>query len=179
MEFSEFINDLKNVRGNRHHKINNSYGVYDYYKYYRKNKPKDKEFTLTENEYYTIIRRMNSLLGEALVNGEEAWFPCKMGRLEIRRYKIEPRLSNEGKLIYKAPIDWDATLKLWYEDKEAMKNKILIKIESKDSFRVMYNKVKATYSNKSVFMFNLNRDLKKKISQAAKEGRIDGFTFKK
>ena len=177
-DFNQFISELKNVTGNRHHKISGSYGVYDYYKEYRKNKPKDKEFILTEKQYYYIIRRMNSLLGEALSEGTELQLPCRMGKLELRRYRLEPKIV-DGKLVYKAPIDWDATLKLWYEDAESLKNKTLVKIDSRNNFRVMYNKGKANYDNKSVFLFTLNRSLKKKVSQSAKDGKIDGFTTKR
>ena len=58
----EFISNIKNVTGNRKHKINNSYGVYDAYKYYRKNKPKDSKYILSESEYFNIIRSVNKQL---------------------------------------------------------------------------------------------------------------------
>lgn len=178
MSLNDFMNKVKKVSGNRTHKIKNSYGVYDYYKAYRKNKPKDKEFILTEKEYYNILRRMNDLLVDSISEGVEVNLPCRMGKIEIRRYKIEPRIDKEGNLIYKAPIDWDATLKLWYEDKEAKKDKTLIKIESSSNFRIFYNKMKATFNNKSVYLFNINRNLKKKVSDAIKREEIDGFTYK-
>ena len=179
MEYSEFINNLKGVSESRHHKISNSYGVYDGFKFYRRNKPKDKKFMLTESQYFSIIRDMNNLLAEALSNGSDINLPERMGRIELRKYKLEPKIGEDGKLIYKAPIDWDATLKLWYEDKEAMDNKTLIKIETNESFRVLYNKSKALFTNKSFYMLHINRELKKKISKAANEGKIDAFTFKK
>jgi len=40
--YEAFRDSIKNVTGERHHKITNSYGVYDMYKFYRKNKPSDK-----------------------------------------------------------------------------------------------------------------------------------------
>lgn len=178
MEYNEFINDLKGVNESRHHKINNSYGVYDGFKYYRKKRPKDKKFTLVESQYFSIIRDINNLLSEALIKGEDINLPERMGKIEIRKYKLEPKIGEDGKLVYKAPIDWDATLKLWYEDEESRNDKTLVKIISNESFRVIYNKSRAIYNNKSFYTLHINRELKKKISQAAKEGKIDAFTFK-
>jgi hypothetical protein len=44
-----FIDDIKKIKEKRNHKIKNSYGVYDAYKYYRKNKPKDKKYILKDS----------------------------------------------------------------------------------------------------------------------------------
>lgn len=178
MEYSEFLKDLKKVTGERVHKISNSYGVYDAFKFFRKNKPKHKKFILSESQYFAIIREINNKLSDALANGEDINLPERMGKIELRKYNLEPKLSEDGKLIYKAPIDWDATLKLWYEDSEAMKDKTLIKIESKENYRVIYNKSKALYINKAFYSLHINRELKKKIFKAANEGTIDAFTFK-
>lgn len=178
MKYSEFIKDLKKVSSNRVHKIVNSYGVYDAYKFYRKHKPKHKKFVLTESQYFAIIRETNNMLADFLANGEDINLPERMGRIELRKYNLEPKISEDGRLVYKAPIDWDSTLKLWYDDEEAKANKTLIKIESKENYRVIYNKSKALYTNKSFYMLHINRELKKKIFQAASSGTIDAFTFK-
>lgn len=179
MEYNDFLKEVKGVSETRNHKIKNSFGVYDGYKYYRKNKPKDKKFILTESEYFAITREINNALAEALSSGEEINLPERMGKIELRKYNIEPKLDSTGQLVYKAPIDWDLTLKLWYEDDEAMKDKTLIKIETKENYRVIYNKNKAVYNNKSFYMLHINRELKKKIFQAASKGKLDAFTFKK
>ena len=73
------------------------------------------------------------------------------------------------------PIDWDRTLKLWYEDKEAFKNKTLIKVEEKEIYKVYYNRNIAEYKNKSFYQFNINKDLKRKLKQTIKEGSLDAF----
>lgn len=179
MSYSEFIKNLKGVSENRTHKITNSYGIYDGFKFYRKNKPKLKKFVLTESQYFAITRDINDILADAFSKGDDINFPERMGKIELRKYSIEPRLDDEGKLIYKAPINWDATLKLWYEDEEERNKKTLIKIESKENYRVVYNKHKAIFNNKSFYYFHVNRELKKKIFIAANEGTLDAFTFKK
>jgi asparagine N-glycosylation enzyme membrane subunit Stt3 len=68
-------------------------------------------------------------------------------------------------------------LKLWYESEEDRNNKTLVKVEAKESFRVIYNKHKANYNNKAFYTFHLTRSIKKKISQAAKNKRLDAYTL--
>lgn len=174
----EFRRNILNVNGNRHHKVNNSYGVYDAYKYYRKHKPKDREYILSESQYFAIIRQINNLLADELVQGNEVSFKAHMGNLELRKIEISPKIVN-GSLVFHAPIDWDKTIKLWYEDEESFRNKTLIKVEEREIFKIYYNKSKANYENKSFYEFSVNRELKKRIAGKIKEGRIDAFLLKK
>ena len=46
----EFKRRIKKVNQPREYKVRNSLGVYDGYKYYRKNKPDSKEYVLTESQ---------------------------------------------------------------------------------------------------------------------------------
>ena len=57
----EFRRQVLKVDGPRVHKVNNSYGVYDAYKYIRKNKWFDIGQPVTEHQFYSIIRRMNTV----------------------------------------------------------------------------------------------------------------------
>lgn len=173
-DFLEFINSVKKVNKIRVHKVKNSYGVYDGYKYYRKTKPKEHKYILTESQYFSIIRKVNELLGERLVSGEDIVLPCRLGRLEVRKY--ETRITIDGKKIKtNLPIDWNRTLKLWYEDEESYKNKTLVKVEEKEIYKIYYNRNVADFTNKSFYQFDINRELKKKLKQNIKEGKIDAF----
>ena len=58
----EFKRRVRKLTEHREHKIRNSLGVYDAYKYYRKNKPKDKQYVLSESQYFSIIRQINNFL---------------------------------------------------------------------------------------------------------------------
>lgn len=173
-DYKEFISNVQKITSTRKHKVNNSYGVYDGYKYYRKNKPKESKYILNESKYFSIIRKINKLLAENLSNGEDVILPNKLGKLELRKYNPSIKLIN-NKVVTNLPIDWNKTLKLWYEDKEAFKNKTLIKMEEKEVFKIYYNKYLATYSNKSFYQFNPNRELKNKLKHNIKEGKIDAF----
>lgn len=170
----EFLKSVKRVNESRTHKVKNSYGVYDGFKFYRKNRPKEHKYVLTESQYFSIIRKVNELLGESLINGEDITLPCRLGRLELRKYNT--RITIDGKKIKtNLPIDWDRTLKLWYEDEESYKNKTLIKVEEKEIFKIYYNRNIAEYKNKSFYEFNVNRNIKRKLKCNIEDGKIDAF----
>lgn len=158
----------------RQHKINNSLGVYDAYKWIRKNKWLDIGRPITEHEFYTIIRQVNNLLAENFLKGRDIVLPHRLGTIELRKYETKMSFNND-KLHTNLPIDWDRTLKLWAEDEEAYKEKMLVKVEEKEIFKVFYNKGKANYNNKSFYEFEVNRDLKRRLKQRIKDGLIDAF----
>lgn len=174
MNFDEFKSSIRKITGPRNHKIKNSYGVYDAYKYIRKNNWFNIGKPVSEKEFYKIIRTVNRIITEKLISSGEVQLPNKMGSLEI--LKSHPRISIEnGKLIMTNPIDWDATLKLWYEDPEAKDRKQLVRIENDDIFRVHYNKTKATYNNRSYYDFRPMRDFKRTLTKLARKGNLQGF----
>lgn len=174
ISYEEFRGLVNKVKGSRHHKIKNSYGVYDGYKFYRKTKPKESKYILTESQYFSIIRKVNKLLADLLSKGDDVTLPCRLGKLEIRKYKANIVLEG-NKIKTNLPIDWDRTLKLWYEDEESYKNKILIKVEEKEIFKIYYNRNVANFTNKSFYTFHLNRNIKKELKQNIKEGIVDSF----
>ena len=176
MESLEFKSNIQKLHDSRKHKVTNSLGVYDAYKWIRKDKWKEIGQPLTEHEFYSIIRGVNKLLAENLINGEDITLPCRMGRLELRKY--EPKFKfKDNKLITNLPIDWNRTLKLWYEDEESHKKKTLVKMEEKELFKIYYNKSIANYNNKTFYQFNVNTELKKKLKSNIKEGNVDAFTY--
>lgn len=170
---SDFKKRIKKVDKSRKHKIRNSLGVYDGYKYYRKNKPDDKRYILNESQYFSIIRMMNNHIAEELSNGNDVKLPCRMGTIELRKFSRELKIDKKGNYYINMPIDWDKTLNLWYEDEEAMKNKILIRIDSQEMFRLYYNKNGANYANKSYYEFSFNKELRSNLSRNLKNGTID------
>jgi len=96
---------------------------------------------------------------------------------EIRKYNA--KIVIDGKKIRtNLPIDWDRTLKLWYEDKESYKNKTLIKVEEKEIYKIYYNRNIADFTNKTFYQFDINRELKRKLKQNIKDGKIDAFLLK-
>lgn len=178
MNYQEFRNEIQKANDKRIHKVTGSLGVYDAYKWIRKNKWLDIERPLKEGEFYRIIRRINQYLAEELSNGHEIHLPHRLGVLELRKRPTRVEIIN-NKLVTTLPINWDATLKLWYEDEEAYQNKTLVRLESEEVFKVYYNKTSANYINKSFYIFRPNRELQRNISKHAKEGTLDAFLFQK
>lgn len=172
MSLQDFINKAKKVSGPRKHKVRNSLGVYDAYKFYRKNKPKEKKFILTESEYFAIIRQINESLCDEIIKGKDIKLPHRMGRLEVRKFssKIE---FKDGQVRTNLPIDWDKTLKLWYEDWEARENKTLVRYETNQIFTIYYNRGFANYENKTFYKFNVNKALNKRLKDQIRFNRLD------
>ena len=170
----EFRRKVLKVDGPRKHKVRNSWGIYDAYKYTRKNKWFDIGQPVTEHQFYSIIRKINNYLADLLLQGHDIELPCRMGTIEVRKYDASISIK-DGKVRSNLPIDWDRTLKLWSEDEEAYKERTLIKMEEKEIFKVYYNRIKADYKNKSLYEFAVNRDLKRRLKQRIKSGNFDAF----
>lgn len=172
----KFIRDIKKATCKRKTTINNSYGVRDYYKYYRQLIGDNKDLFITELQYFKILRYFNRLLAQQLINSSSIVFPYMMGEIELR--KVNSNVSfKDGKLKTNLSINWGETLKLWSRDQEAYTNKILVRNTNKEIFRIIYNKSNAQYINKSYYKFIVNRQLKHQISENIKEGKIDAYTF--
>lgn len=171
---SDFRKRVLRLTDTKIHKVRNSYGVYDGFKYYRTHRPNEHKYVLTESQYFSIIRKVNDLLRESLIDGEDITFPHRLGRLEVRKYATKVSLK-DGKLKTNLPIDWDKTLKLWAEDEESYKNKTLIRAEEKEVYKIFYNRVVADFTNKSFYQFNANRELKRQLKQTIKEGKLEAF----
>ena len=174
METDEFRKMVLKVDGPRKHKVNNSWGVYNSYKWIRKHKWFNLPRPVTEHEFYTIIRQVNNMLADNILNGEDIVFPHRMGRLELRKKEAYIGFK-DGKLVTNLPIDWDKTLKLWSEDENAYKERLLIKMEEKDIFKVFYSKRNALYENKSFYSLEVNRDIKRGLKSRIKNRLVDAF----
>lgn len=178
MTYEEFKSKVQHLSESRKHKATNSIGVYSAYKWIRKNRWLNIGRCLTEHEFYSIIRKVNNYLADSFLQGNDIKLPHRMGRIELRKYDV--RVSFDGeKVKTNLPIDWDKTLKLWYEDEEAYKEKTLVKVEEKEIFKVYYNKQLAKYNNQVFYEFKVNRELKKALKKNIKEGRIDAFLLNK
>lgn len=178
MTYNDFINNIKGVKSSRKHRVSNSYGSKDAYKYYRSIRPKDSKYVLTDSEYLKIIRTINNYLRDNLINGKDVILPEQMGMLEIRKRKHSVRLVN-GKIKTNLPVNWDATLKLWYENPECKNRKQLVRQEDTSIFRMHYNKNRAIYNNKSFYDFYTNRDIKLGLKKNIKLNKIDAFSYGK
>ena len=165
----DFKTSIKKSNAKKEHKITASLGMREAFRYYTK-----KSKSLSEKDFRRVIRYINSVLQESLASGEDINLPCRMGRLELRKFKTSVSFK-DGKMITNLPIDWDETLNLWYEDKESFKEKRKVRMEVPEVFRVYYKKSTANYNNKSFFTFKANRDLKQKLKTNIINKKVDAF----
>ena len=172
MNYTEFTSKILKRYQKKKKKVRNSWGVYDAYKHIRKNNWYNIGRPLKEKEFYAIIRDVNNILASYITKGKPITFPEKMGILELRKRQKGASLV-DGKLKITYPIDWDSTLKLWYADEEAKKNKTLLRFTEGDVYNVKYCKRLATYENKSFYEFALNRFVKRELKDRIKKGLTD------
>lgn len=159
---------------NRNFKVSNSWGTYSAYKLMRKNKWYNIGRPLKEHEFYAIVRGVNDLLAEEIANGNSVTFPERMGKLELRKHKRGVSIVN-GKMKVTYPIDWGETMKLWFEDEEAKKNKTLLRRENNHVYHIRYCKYDANYENKIFYEFSLNRFIKLALKDSINQGKIDAL----
>lgn len=172
MGYKEFRAKIIKLNESRKSKVRNSWGVYDAYKKVRKNGWYDIGRPLKENEFYSIVREINNLLAKEIVNGNTIMFPYHMGKLELKKYKPEVKMV-DGKLKIGYPIDWERTMKLWYEDEEARENKTILRYESEYIFHIKYNKHTALYENQCFYEFEVNKFMRRALAKNIKNGKTD------
>lgn len=174
MNYNHFRKKVIKARTKKKFKVRNSYGTKQGWRWLKKNKWLDLDRPVTEKEFGAIIRAVNEELVNNLFEGHDITLPHRMGRIELRKYypKIEYK---DGKLVTNLPVNWQQTLKYWHEDAEAHRNKILIRQEVKEVFRIIYVKKSANYNNKSFYQFIPHRDVKIELSKRIKENKIDAF----
>ena len=176
MEFENYLKEVKKVNKKRHHKVTGSYGSKDAFFYYRKIKPNDSKYVLTDSQYLRIIRLINDQLRLDLIEGKDVILPEKMGRLELR--KTASKISFvDGKIKTNLPVNWEATLKLWYDDPVSKNKKRLVRHENVDTFKIRYDKVNANYNNKSFYEFSINRVIKLGLKKNIKLNKIEAFKY--
>lgn len=186
MTFNEFTKQKKS-RGKG--KCNADYSVKDYLQHYRhsvwryqggrtqagnrrQRMAKGSKWVLTPAEYKKIITSINSLLLEAILKGEDIELPKDFGILYARQKPIYTRIDEEGKLVTNRAIDWNSTMKLWYEDKESREAKQVVYFENckcKSYINIMFG----DFTNKRFLEFRPTHSIMRKIAQDVSKGAIE------
>jgi hypothetical protein len=176
-DLKDFRRRVLKVNEPRVHKITNSLGVREAFHWSRKNKLYDTK-SVSECGYYKIVRTVNKLMAEELLNSRDVQLPQKMGMLEVRKYPLYVKFI-DGEIKTNRKIDWKATLELWNNDEESRESKVLVRCEDSERFVVFYNRNAANYPNKTLMRFRPHRNLIIEINRRGKEGLIDAFTLAK
>lgn len=141
------------------------------YRKYIKYKPNAPQYVLNESKFQRIVTRINEIVLNQILAGNTIKLPFDFGDIAIVNKKVSPRLK-DGKLIYNAPVDWGATIKLWYEDEEAKAQKLLVKYDIQYLYRFHYSKVRARYTHKGYVIFRPQRDAKVRLKNLVVEDKI-------
>lgn len=115
--------------------------------------------SMSEDTYSKIIRRINELLIEELLEGNVIKFPYNMGTLAIYSNSSDMYMK-DGIFIKTAPVKWKETLKLWYTDSRAREKKVLLKDSYKKIYKVTYKTRLISYKNRYKYTWNTSRHLK-------------------
>lgn len=173
--FEEYAKEIQNVHGNRKHKITGSQNTISGFHYYRKIRPKEKEFVLKDKEYLSIIREMNNLIADYLIENKSIRLPAGFGKLEIVKYETKSWIDDNGRFISTKKIDMNSTLKLWYEDEESRLNKTLVRHDDEFVFRFNYPQYGRIYKYNGYYSIKFNRQLQQKLKLAIQAGNYDTF----
>ena len=110
--FEDYLKEVQNVHGSRKHKISGSQNTISGFSYYRKIRPKEKEFVLKDKEYLSIIREMNNLIADYLVENKSIRLPAGFGKLEVVKHETKSWIDEDGRFISTKKIDMNSTLRL-------------------------------------------------------------------
>jgi len=173
--FEDYLKEAKNVNSNRKHKITGSQNTISGFHYYRKIRPQEKEFVLKDKEYLSIIREMNNLIVDYLVENKSIRLPAGFGKLEIIKTETKSWIDDTGKFISSKKIDMNSTFKLWYEDEESRLNKTLVRHDDEFIFRIKYPQNGRMYKYNGYFSIRFNRQLRHKLMLSIKTGNYDTY----
>ncbi len=147
----------------RIHHIKSHYGTNDFYRYYVKNGG-----TLSRGLYGDILRDLNLLIGEQILCGYSFKMPARMGVLAVTKKK-EFVDFKDGRAVTNRPIDFKSTLEMWEKYPETKEQKKLVRFLNRHTngyiYKIAYNRHYATFKNKSVFSFQINRWLKRGLAK--------------
>lgn len=153
---------------------------YEYYKEHTFDGNIESVFYLTPREYGKFVRMFFEELSEAIIQENyEFPVPHRLGQISIRKYKSQIKIE-DGKVVNNLPVDWNATLKLWEQDKEAKEKKILVKHLNKHSdgyiAKWIWLKSKINAKAKYNWWFRPTRTNKVKLASAIRNKKADFYT---
>lgn len=166
MTFEEFYTVTLNKRGAKGpSKISNSYGIIDYYKYYREH----SKHKVNDKLYRKILQAIDKECETFFLEDRVLHFPCGLGNVQIQKIPFKRNVKKPQ------AVDWKETLKLWYEDEDAHKKKIKILKEIKDIILFTYSKGKRFYSATRFVCLDVSRGFKKKVQKLQEENNFECY----
>jgi len=158
------------------------YKTDDLYKFY-KNEHKIKKTKSSKAVSRVLFSKIlytyyQKCIEEVILKNKALQFGYNLGMLKV--FKREPNFFKTGDLNkIDLPIDYNATLKFWSENKEAEKNKQIIRHlnDHSDGYIYFYKWVKfhAKLKNKGWYAFKATRTNKLLLSSEVKKQNVECF----
>lgn len=170
-------------KGKSEEKIKTHVALPEQYAFYKENNfENDKSFYYVDRKTYSKFLKVffAKVVDAMITEGFEFVMPFKTGLLAIRKYQQVLKYDKDGKVnLNNLPVNWNATLKLWENDKEAKENKKLIRYlnEDREIYNYKYLKRKANFKNKHYFNFKATRTNKIKLKEAVKKNLVNCFNL--
>lgn len=175
MTWHDFRNKvLKTNKKGAIFKIRNSKGNRDAYNYINANIFPIKD-QVTEKQFGRIISAINKYVIGITLKGLCFSFPYKLGQLRIGRAKRRIAFDEHGNLKTNMQIDWNSTLKLWYDYPEEHKNKTLVKTEDSHLYKIVFSKHHMEVKNKDYYNFVPSRTYKSILKEHIRNNDINVF----
>lgn len=169
IDFIEYQNQLLKRYSKKKGKIRNSWGSKYIHRSIDKNHIIKK---VNETTFLHIIRTINEYLSEELASGTPIRLPY-IGTFYIAKKEKLYHVHND--VIYNdRKINWLATHKLWFVDKEAEKEKTLVRYTDKTIYQIIWEKT--FFTNRSSYKFRACRALQAKLKQNLKNN-IEVFAY--
>lgn len=164
MTLKEYKEQFRYVGKGATRRVRNSWGSYDFYKWYRVHRPNEHKYVLYECVYFALLKKVNLMLQDELCKTGSIRLPYGMGEIVLIDKKTRTYMYG-GKPRTTKHIDWASTLELWYNDKEAEKNKTLVYRDEAISHMVVYVKRMAGYKNKTFYQYAVSRRLRDRVTK--------------
>ncbi len=124
----------------------------------------EKELQVDYATYMKVIKSFNEKLRDVILKeSEEVVFPCNLGKLRVKKFKLN---------FERLKPDWQATKKLWETSEEAKKEKKLVyhlnEHRNGYAYRLYWNKKSCRVRNKTVYSFKPARSLSRGLAYILK-----------
>jgi len=158
----------------RHHKIKDSLGVYDFYKFYKSKLVNTKNKKVNRNTYAKVLTVFfDNLTTEIATTGKSFHLPFRFGIFEIIKSKSNYKEDKKGNIIV-GPIDWKATNANRDENGNVINIIYCSNSHSKGWIaKCVWKKYCAVFINKQSYSFRFSNNFKTKIRNAIEEGKLN------
>jgi len=98
-----------------------------------------------------------------------------MGTLRLLAIPKGAYMDGKGKLRVTYPVDWDATLKEWYDDPRMAKERKVIRRTLDNMLTIAYDKGKARYANQRFYKYHAPRSLRTRVLRGHESGELTNY----